>query len=106
VCGNFFPSGEKHAGASHWRKQEWKIDGSAEYVCAQLASRNGDTLPRAKCHAFERTAVLTKRDLALSSAVEVIEHHAWKATLSEAAQVADIDDVRSRKPRHVGVQSA
>jgi hypothetical protein len=26
--------------------------------------------------------------------------------LSEAAQVADIDDVRSRKPRHVRVQSA
>jgi hypothetical protein len=106
VCGNLFPSGEEHAAASHGREQEWKIDGSAEYVCAQLASRNGDTLPRAKCHAFERTAVLTKRDLAFGSAVDVIEHYAWKATLSEAAQVADIDDVRSRKPRHVRVQSA
>lgn len=75
-------------------------------MCAELAARNGNTLSRAKCHAFERAAVLTKGFLAFGSAVDVIEHHPWKAALSEAAQVADIDDVRGRKPRHVRVQSA
>ena len=54
LCGDFLPAREKHAAAAHRREQEWKIDGGAEHVRAEIAARNRDTLARAERHALER----------------------------------------------------
>ncbi len=91
------PTGASRNGRSDW---------GAKYRVCGARARNGDALARAECHAFERTAVLPKRDLAFGSAVDIVENHAGKTTFSEAPQVADIDDVRRRKPRHIRCQSA
>jgi len=53
---------------------------------------HGDRAARAKRHITKCAAILGKRDLRFSSAIEIIKDSTRKASLRDSAEIFNIDD--------------
>ena len=69
----------EHAAETDRREHERQCERGAEHGRAQVATRHGHTLTRAKRHVAKRADVLVKRDLVLGAAVDVGEDDAADA---------------------------
>lgn len=87
----------KHSAESDGREQERHGQFGTQYRGLRFAPANSDGLPRAKSHLLERAAIFAQRDLALGSAVNVIEDDLRQAPLGDKPQIADINDAGLRK---------
>lgn len=58
----------------------------------QTAIMHGDRAARAKRHITKCAAILGKRDLRFSSAIEIIKDSTRKASLRDSAEIFNIDD--------------
>jgi hypothetical protein len=59
---------------AHGRKQKWKTKIEAQNPGAQIALRNRDGMPRPERDIVEYPAILPQRNLALGSAIQIVEY--------------------------------
>jgi hypothetical protein len=66
----------------------------AQYARAQIASWHRYGMTRTKRNIFKGAAILSERELALGSAIQIVKNDSWQATTSQRPQVRDAHDTR------------
>jgi hypothetical protein len=77
-----------------WRKHGWKSQVGFQYLCAQFAIPNCDSLLWSECHLFECFTILTERNLIFSTTIHVVEYRFRQAPLCKSQQVIYVHDSR------------
>jgi hypothetical protein len=88
---HFFAARVEEPRAADRREEKRQIERGAEDGRPQIALRRRDGVPRAERDVVEDPAVLSKRDLVVGAAVDVVEHDPGQAALGQHAKVGDVD---------------
>ena len=84
----------EHPAAADRREREGEREIGAEDARPEIDLRNGDGVLWPEQHVVENSAVLAERDLAIGTAVDVVEGDTRQTPLRQAPEIRNIDDVR------------
>jgi hypothetical protein len=84
------------AAVTDWREQEWKRKIEAQDPRAQVALLDRDRMAWPKRDIIKDSAIFPERNLAFSSAVEVIKYRLGNSLAGDRAEVLDANHARGR----------